>query len=277
MKTKNLLLALFFSLIYFGSNAQDVIKTQKTTIRAKVEEIGIDEIKYRDFDNLTGPIIVIDKRDVIEITYENGKHVVYGKDEYEASPEIEVRDKKHAIKFEIFSPMTNDLCFGYESVIKVGINLELKAAIIGPGVSEDNEQASGLFLKAGVKFLTSPTYYRRGVKRSHSLNGWYFKPELIYSSFKTTTIDYYNGTSNVETFENGAINICFGNQHLLGNVCTLDYYMGMGYGFQSNSLDQNPYYYGGEGNYNSYAYSHIFGGPGFPIVLTGGVTFGFIF
>jgi hypothetical protein len=41
-------------------------------IEAKVEEIGINEIKYKKCDNINGPLISISKDDVFMITYSNG-------------------------------------------------------------------------------------------------------------------------------------------------------------------------------------------------------------
>ena len=54
-------------------SAQDVIvKTSGEEIKAKVTEIGISEIKYKKFENLDGPIMVISKSEVFKINYENG-------------------------------------------------------------------------------------------------------------------------------------------------------------------------------------------------------------
>jgi hypothetical protein len=252
------------------AKAQDTLRTANKKIPCKVIEIGIDEIKYKDFDNLDGPVIVIEKKDVFEITYQNGKKEMLNKDPYEASPEVNVRQKTHSIKFEFFSPLTNDIAFGYETMLKVGTNLECKFGIIGPGFDENMQDASGYFVKAGVKFLLSPTYYSRGVKYAHGLKGGYIKPELIYSSFTLSQqgITYYNG----------AINIAFGKQHVLGNIITLDYYVGVGYGFQSNDFNNpNPSPYYNNDVWQGYAYSHSYGGPDFPIVFSAGMTIGVLF
>jgi len=58
--------------------AQDVI-TLKTgeEIKAKVEEISSSEVKYKRFDNLNGPTIVIEKAKVFAINYENGTREVF--------------------------------------------------------------------------------------------------------------------------------------------------------------------------------------------------------
>ena len=97
MKT-NFLLTAFILLISVCANAQDTIRTKKDSIVCKVVEIGLDEIKYKDFDNLNGPVIVIEKTYVIEITYENGKKTLIVPDPYEANQDIQVRYKTHVIK-----------------------------------------------------------------------------------------------------------------------------------------------------------------------------------
>lgn len=264
----NIILTAVIVLLSVYANAQDYIRTKTDTIKAKVEEIGIDEIKYKSFDNLNGPLIVIEKTRVLDITYENGKKEIFESDNWEASKEIDVRHKRNAIKFEFLAPLTNDIAFGYETMLKVGTNLEFKVGIIGPGLAKTNDDVSGYFVKAGVKFLLSPTYYVRGVKYAHGLKGGYIKPELIYNSFNMNGVNFYNG----------AVNIVFGKQHVLGNIITLDYYAGLGYGLQSNDY-VNPYpgYPYEYDFYQGYVYSHTYGGPDFPIVLSGGLTIGVIF
>ena len=71
MKTTivKLILSVFLLTIGFLSvKAQDVItKKDKTTINAKILEIGLDEIKYVPADNQTGPVMNIDKTEVFKI------------------------------------------------------------------------------------------------------------------------------------------------------------------------------------------------------------------
>ena len=56
-----------------SANAQDVIvKTDNSTILSKVEEVSAESIKYRKWDNLDGPIYVLNISEVISINYSNG-------------------------------------------------------------------------------------------------------------------------------------------------------------------------------------------------------------
>lgn len=158
MKTTivKLILSVFLLTIGFLSvKAQDVItKKDKTTINAKILEIGLDEIKYVPADNQTGPVMNIDKTEVFKIKYATGQEWFNAPDQYSASPATEVRDKTKAIKFEFFSPLFGKLTFGYEQMIKVGTNVEFKLGIIGPSLNKEivANSPSGAFVKLGPKF-----------------------------------------------------------------------------------------------------------------------------
>lgn len=58
--------------------AQDIILTNDAhKIDAKIVEVSKSQIKYKESDNLSGPIHVLDIRDINSIIYENGKVVLY--------------------------------------------------------------------------------------------------------------------------------------------------------------------------------------------------------
>jgi len=62
---------LFLSFII--ARSQDVIvKKDGTSIQAKVEEVGVEEIKYLKSEKLSGPIYSIHKSDVVIINFEDG-------------------------------------------------------------------------------------------------------------------------------------------------------------------------------------------------------------
>lgn len=55
-------------------NAQDsLFFINKNRVAAKVLEIGVDEIKYKRFDNVEGPLYIVSRNDVSYIKYTNGK------------------------------------------------------------------------------------------------------------------------------------------------------------------------------------------------------------
>lgn len=51
-----------------------------SSLIAKVEEIGQNEIRYRRCDNLNGPVIILSKSDVISISYVNGTREAFPAD-----------------------------------------------------------------------------------------------------------------------------------------------------------------------------------------------------
>ena len=58
--------------------AQDlIILRDGGEIKAKITEVGEYEIKYKDFDNLNGPVYQKRKSDIFIIKYENGKSETY--------------------------------------------------------------------------------------------------------------------------------------------------------------------------------------------------------
>ena len=75
-----------------SANAQDVIvKTDNSTILSKVEEISAESIKYRKWDNLDGPIYVLNISEVISINYSNGTMETF-KDKQKDNVEVNTED-----------------------------------------------------------------------------------------------------------------------------------------------------------------------------------------
>ena len=297
---KTTITKLFFTILILFSVltgfSQDVItKKDKSEIKGKVVEIGLDEIKYIPEGVTDGPLIVVDKIDILKIKYASGQEWFNAPDVYNVSPTTEVRDKTKAIKFEFFSPLFGKLTFGYEQMITVGTNAEFKLGIIGPSLNKESvaNNPSGVFVKLGPKFLLGSEYRMRGVSYAHPLVGKYFKPEIIFSTFKQdytySSYNVYNnginttvpgGTSRYNT-TSFAICLNFGKQYILGNAMTLDWYVGIGYGFQDTGKDelvqQSSFYdYTTSTNYVEYCYSHFYGGPSFPMAFQGGLTLGFL-
>lgn len=101
MKANVFYILIFLSSAFCGLSAQDIIiKKSGEDIEAKVLEIKQSEIKYRRFDNLSGPIYIMPKSDIAVIRYENGQNEIFNKNEvateaippknYEAEVEEEV-------------------------------------------------------------------------------------------------------------------------------------------------------------------------------------------
>lgn len=75
---KQLMIATITLFTSLSIHAQDIItKRNGDEIPAKVIEVGIEEVKFKKFDNIEGPLIVIAKSDIIFIKYENGSKEIF--------------------------------------------------------------------------------------------------------------------------------------------------------------------------------------------------------
>ena len=78
MKTKSLFVVIFICVLRFSGFSQDIIMLRTgDEIQSKVEEVGIDIIRYHKFDNVSGPIYTIEKSKVFMIKYQNGSKDVF--------------------------------------------------------------------------------------------------------------------------------------------------------------------------------------------------------
>ena len=171
--------------------------------------------------------------------------------------------KKRAIKMEFFSPLTGNTTLGYESYIKDWLSWEVKLGIIGIGTDVNDSNPIGVFVKGGPKFKLNPDFVTSDLKGSHLLGGKYIRPEIAFSQYseRVETFDGFNSNSERKNFTSIAFLISYGRQYILADIMTLDYHIGLGYGY--NSSDEARYDYG-------FATSD----PSFPIAWTAGFTIG---
>lgn len=95
-KLFSLCLLLVFTI---GIIANDVIITRdEKRIEAQIIEVSTSEIKYRDADNLQGPIFVLATNDISTIIYANGKVQVFEKKETVSRPPISQQYEQSAYR-----------------------------------------------------------------------------------------------------------------------------------------------------------------------------------
>jgi hypothetical protein len=283
MKHKTQLLFLILMIAGLSAFSQDTLFYRNGSSQVvKVMEVGTDEVKYRDWKSPDAPQFSVPKDDIKRIAFLDGNQLRFEEDMLSVAPNYEAAKKTHAIKVNFLSPLFNHLCFGYEGLIKKGMSTEFKLGIIGVGndnVEEQYSNTSGAYFKAGVKFINAPNYVVKGMKRTHPLRGGYIKPELIYSVFEKTvqTNSYYTSAAQFETgtFHNYAFNIVFGKQWIMGDVLSLDFSFGIGYGGQSTTVDYQDF--DGESYFEEQAYSHFYAGPDFPMIFNSALTIGVVF
>ena len=105
-------LILIFIVIPFSNlYSQDIILKQNgETIESKIDEIGIDKIKYHKYGNLSGPVFILLKKDISKITFENGTIEVLNKSNIEEIKNIIV-DNINKYGFERTSYKKNYIVF----------------------------------------------------------------------------------------------------------------------------------------------------------------------
>jgi hypothetical protein len=284
MKTIRFFLFIIAILTGSAAFAQDTLYFRSGEVKlGKIVEIGLDDIKYHNPGQET-PVITIEKKELRKMIFADGTIVRFEDDQLDLAPTAKGIKKTHAVKIEFFAPLTNDFAFCFEHLVKRGISMEYKLGIVGVGVAKEREDASGIWVKTGIKFFNSPEFYKRGLKRSHPLRGGYIKPEIIFSRFSVRET-YYTSTggwiswnqaafTKKNEYTSYAVNICFGKQSVLSEVMTLDYYVGFGYGGATGGDEVNSMY---DYDQRSYFYSHSFMGPDFPMSISAGMTLGVLF
>lgn len=284
MYMKKLLLLLFITAaITFSLKAQDTLYTRNgKPVICVVTEIGIDEIKYKDYENPDGPVYVIRKVDVLRITYKNGKTEYIVPDEMAMNKEEEIVDKNQCIKVAFLSPLFNHIELVYERKLKMTKNLELNLGFIGIGNKAyrwyDYSHPYGAYISSGIKFLTGKDYYVKGMKYAHPLKGTYLKPMVFFSFLEYYDTKYISGNQYVQTKYRASLtslNIVFGKQNIVGNSMTFDFHLGVGMGYACNWE---------KGGYRTTGYLHqgnfggsIFISDEFPMTVTCGLLIGFVF
>jgi len=92
-----LVIAIITMFLTLSANAQDkIILKTGNNIEAKILEINPNNVKYKKFNNLDGPTLVIDKNEIHMITYENGENEIFKDNSPQKSNVSSV--KKHEIK-----------------------------------------------------------------------------------------------------------------------------------------------------------------------------------
>lgn len=172
--------------------------------------------------------------------------------------------RKKIVKMEFFSPLFTHTTLGFENYAKDWLSWEAKIGFIGLGVDNQELNPSGVLFRVGPKFKLNPDFVTRDLKGSHLLGGKYIRPEIVFSIYSEDTADSFTGESTRQDYSSFAILITYGRQYILADIMSLDYHIGLGYGFDNVDNDL-----GGK-----YHFSHSNGGGNFPIAISAGFTIG---
>ncbi|MBC8004054.1 MAG: hypothetical protein H7X84_01160 [Verrucomicrobia bacterium] len=271
-KLKITCLLLLFTMVLVAQQryGDQLVLHEGKTIVCEVREIGDDEIKYVMEGYRDDLLFGVDKNKVARIVFSDGREMelsdsMYGKENY-------ADQRKNALKFHFFSPLTGATAFSYERSLKPGRSLEVGLGIIGLGSDDmefdSYEDAAGAYLKVGYKFIKSPDFYLKGMRYAHLLKGSYFKPEIAFSSYSFTNYDYYYNQRPTVRKENifmAAFTLNVGKQWVFADRFLVDWHIGAGYGFGSND------------SYRAGHFAFLGGTNDTPLVINSGIKIGLLF
>ena len=170
-----------------GLTEDIILKKDGSVIKAKISELGEDEVKYKLYSSPDGPVMAIKKSDIESIKIDGQSVYQYERDPLEVSND-DIQNRTNTVKFYFFSPLNNHIDIGYEWMNKPGFNWDVAIGFIGIGMSgSSNRNPQGVFLRAGPKFLlgnTADVVSKKNKKRfAHPLKGKYIKVEFILNAF----------------------------------------------------------------------------------------------
>jgi hypothetical protein len=282
---------LIFSLIAITTSikSQDkIFKKGGEVLKVKVLEIGIDDVQYKNHDNLDGPSYRIEKDRLVKIVYANGKVETYTaslKDK-----ELYIGQKTTALKINFLSPLFGHTQLTYEKGITPGRSWEALVSLIGVGKSqivsgytnnlgtyeEIKRNQAGLGLGFGYKFIKTPDFINRNIRFAHLLQGVYLKPNIYTGMYGESILD---SKTNIPTTKRrsvvyGAIMLEGGKQWVFSEALVFDFYAGVGYCADNIKKVDNQYYYSGDDAGRHFTNLRVGTSPGFS--LSSGIRVGFL-
>lgn len=264
---KYILLTALTTIFLVPAFAQDIIiRSNQDTIQCKIREIGSDEIKYVLPDYPQDVLFTITKEKVTKLVFSNGKEMTFINEM--DNPENYADQHKNAIKVDFLSPLTGNTTLAYERSLKPGQSFEASLGVIGLGNDPNNYNPRGTFMKFGMKFIKSPDFYLKGMRYAHILKGTYVKPEIGFGYYAKDTEEwdgYYGGDgyyNDRKDFFSVIVQVVIGKQWVVNDVFLVDFYGGVGYGFDD-----------GDGHYH-YGYSIT---PDVPLSFSAGLKIGVLF
>ncbi|MBL7744357.1 MAG: hypothetical protein JNN00_12850 [Chitinophagaceae bacterium] len=274
---KTSFLLIFFLLAISLTRAQDKIyRKNGKIVEAKVLEIGSSEVKYKEFNNLDGPIYVLETDRIVKIVFENGKVQKFTEDLKD--PERYSDQLRKAVKFDFMGPLLGYSQISFEKATDVGKGYEISIGVIGAGKSSrldyyDSDLRSvrrnqfGFFVSGGYKFGKLPDFILFGKTRySHMMQGTYAKPIVYIGNYKENRVLWKNNSSYEIGKQNvtfGAIEIELGRQWVFGDKFLLDIYNGFGYGFDNKKSSNDYYDFEDDITAYNYANARLGRSPGF--------------
>lgn len=276
--------------------AQDsLFYTNGNVIVGQVAEIGLDVVKYRTNSNGNQVLIEVDKHDLARVKLKDGQNYTFTSVSTEVPYSTAFLGRKHALSLDVIAPALNHVTIGYEQVLGPRVSLMVRAGYIGLWNANmhdagDAYNSKGGLLTAGVRFNLPRSVKRLTPSRNdHPLAGWYLRPELMFSAWTTTRYSYgyynpydpyfnYSQSQTSDKYTSAAMVLSIGREWFLGEHITFDISGGLGYGGEwRNGKWSDNYDYQYSTYRQEYAFTHAFLGYTSPLVVTGGLRFGYAF
>jgi hypothetical protein len=172
-------LLLFFCINFFCAvlHAQDtIVKMNHEKVLAKVQEVGIESIKYKRYNSPDGPVYILAKREINRIIYADGTVEIFTNSSYSNSAILNstIQQRPWAVHVNLF-----DLALSVFST-EIEYNCKSKLSFRVPG-----SFGLGARLHSGIM----AQYYSKNKIVSTGL-------KVLYSPFgKQNRIHYYTGLS----------------------------------------------------------------------------------
>lgn len=187
---KKFILILMSLFLFTAVNAQDVIfKKNGDEINAKVEEVGVYEVKYKKFDNQDGPLYTLLKTEIFMIKFANGTKEVFNNEsntnvpvKAEVVAEPAVLDQATVIIYRKNSPsgftVVYDVYADSKYITKVQNNSYFTAKV-NPGLVTFSAQTEPPKVTTSMNLEPGKTYY---LKCGVSSGMWIGRPSLDFVS-----------------------------------------------------------------------------------------------
>jgi hypothetical protein len=187
---KKFILILISVFLFTAVNAQDVIfKKNGDEINAKVEEVGVNEVKYKKFDNQDGPMYTLLKSEIFMIKFANGTKEVFNAESKSNVPvktevvaEPAVLDQATVIIYRKNSPsgfaVVYDVYADSKYITKIQNNTYFSTKV-NPGLVTFSAQTEPPKVTASMNLEPGKTYYLRCAVNSGM---WVGRPSLEFVS-----------------------------------------------------------------------------------------------
>ncbi|MGV9014040.1 MAG: hypothetical protein ACOH13_15720 [Flavobacteriales bacterium] len=272
-------------------SAQDsLFYSNGNIIVGQVEEIGTDAVTYRTSSSGNALQVTVAKQELLGLKLKEGQLLTFAEGGMGAAYSAAFASRKNAITFDVIAPALNHITIGYERVLDPGLSLVLKAGYIGLQKNKDLYSevynAEGGLFTAGLR-INLPRSSARTLSPSaaHPFAGWYLRPELLFSAWTRKAYPHHlfydpyvidQEWRSADHFISTALVLNVGRSWFLGEHITFDISGGLGYGAQWS--DRAPAVNGAYGeSYDNYVFTHSFMGGIAPLVVCGGVRFGYVF